>query len=275
MSLLLEIDELVVRYRARGRRTGVIAVDGVSLTVSPGETVALVGESGSGKSTVGNAVLGLVDVTAGRIRFDGEDITHAAPRRRRTLSADIQAVFQDPYGSLNPMRRVGQTLIEPLLARGRPDPAAARGRIAEVLASVGLDADAAQRYPAEFSGGQRQRIAIARALIVAPRLIVCDEPTSALDLSVQAQVINLLVELQRSLGVGYLFITHDLAIVRHIAHRVVVLHGGKVVESGPTAAVCDHPAEDYTRRLLAAAPVPDPVEQRLRRETYAALAGRS
>jgi ABC-type oligopeptide transport system ATPase subunit len=269
---LLDVTGLRVDYgHGRHRST---AVDGVDLSVGAGETLALVGESGSGKSTIGNAVLGLVPVAAGTVTFDGEDIGRASPRRRRELTQDIQAVFQDPYGSLNSMRTIRQTLVEPLIAHRRAGAAAARSQVEEALRGVGLDPDVADRYPAEFSGGQRQRIAVARALMLRPRLIVCDEPTSALDLSVQAQVLNLLKGLQRDLGVSYLFITHDLAIIRHVAQRVAVLHRGRVVETGPVERVCDEPEHPYTRALLAAAPVPDPVVQRGRREARAAaLAG--
>ncbi len=264
MSALLSLRGLTVNY-GRGRRRVPDAVRDVSLELGAGETLALVGESGSGKSTVGNAVLGLVPVTAGAIAFAGEDITYASSQRRRELTRDIQPIFQDPYGSLNPVRTVRQTLVEPLLAHERLAAPQLRARVAAALARVGLEADAADRYPAQFSGGQRQRIAIARALMVSPRLIVCDEPTSALDLSVQAQVLNLLTQLRRELGVCYLFITHDLAIVRHVADRVAVLYRGQIVETGSTAQVCDDPRDPYSRALIAAAPVPDPAEQRRRR----------
>jgi ABC-type oligopeptide transport system ATPase subunit len=269
---LLEVRGLRVDYGRGRRRT--TAVDGVDLDIAAGETLALVGESGSGKTTVGNAVLGVVPVAAGTVRFDGEDIAHATPRRRRELTSEIQVVFQDPYGSLNSMRTIRQTLVEPLIAHRRADAGSARTQVEAALHSVGLDPDAADRYPGEFSGGQRQRIAVARALMLRPRLIVCDEPTSALDLSVQAQVLNLLKGLQRDLGIGYLFITHDLAIIRHVAHRVAVLFRGKVVESGPVDRVCDAPEHPYTRSLLAAAPVPDPVAQRERRVARALAAQR-
>jgi peptide/nickel transport system ATP-binding protein len=272
---LLTLRDISVNYgqlrgqRGRPRSRVADAISGVSLHIGHGETVALVGESGSGKSTVGNVVLGLVPVTSGTISFEGEDITHASPHRRRQLTRQIQPIFQDPYASLNPVRTVHQTLVEPLVAHERLTRAQARARVAEALARVGLERDAADRYPAEFSGGQRQRIAVARALMVAPRLIVCDEPTSALDLSVQAQVLNLLTRLRRELGVSYLFITHDLALIRHIADRVAVLHHGQIVEAGPATQVCDHPRDPYTRDLIAAAPVPDPVEQRRRRTLLA------
>ena len=268
MTPLLEVQGLRVDYGRGRRRT--TAVDGVDLDIASGETLALVGESGSGKTTIGNTVLGVVPVTAGAIRFDGEDIAHATPRRRRELTSEIQVVFQDPYGSLNSMRTIRQTLVEPLIAHRRPGGAPARTQVEAALHSVGLDPDAADRYPGEFSGGQRQRIAVARALMLRPRLIVCDEPTSALDLSVQAQVLNLLKGLQRDLGLGYLFITHDLALIRHVAHRVAVLFRGRVVETGPVDRVSDAPEHPYTRSLLAAAPVPDPVAQRDRREARAA-----
>jgi ABC-type glutathione transport system ATPase component len=261
---LLELRDVRIEYPRGFRRPPLVAVDGVDLSVAAGETVALVGESGSGKSSLGNAVLGLVPPARGSIVFDGEDVTRARPQRRRALTRDIQCVFQDPTGSLNPRRTIGQTLAERLL-HDKLSRAEKAERVATALRRVSLDADTAEHYPAQFSGGQLQRIAIARALMVEPRLIVCDEPTSALDLSVQAQVLNLLTRLQRELGLGYLFITHDLAVVRHVASRVVVLYRGSIVESGPTEAVCDHPADPYTRRLLDAAPVPDPAEQARRR----------
>ncbi len=262
---LLDVRGLTVRYRRGRRKPPLTALQDVTLSIGPGETVALVGESGSGKSTLGNAVLGLVPPDSGTITFDGADITHASPRARRALTRDIQAVFQDPYGSLNPVRAIRQTLAEPLRAHERLDAAITATRVRAALERVGLSAAAARMYPGQFSGGQRQRIAIARALMLSPRLIICDEPLSALDLSVQAQVLNLLKALQRDLGVSYLFITHDLAVVPHVAHRVVVLHRGRVVETGPVSQVCDDPRHPYTRALISAAPVPDPAAQRARR----------
>jgi peptide/nickel transport system ATP-binding protein len=261
MTSLLETSDLVVRYRGRPAA----AVDGVTLAVGRGETLALVGESGSGKSTLGNAILGLVGAVSGTITFDGQDITHANPRTRRALTRHIQPIFQDPYSSLNPVRPIGKALAEPLRAHAKLDATTVKARVAAALEQVGLPPAAAGLYRAQFSGGQRQRIAIARALLLSPRLVVCDEPLSALDLSVQAQVLNLLKALQRDLGLSYLFITHDLAIVPHIAHRVAVLYQGQIVETGTVASVCGQPSHPYTRRLIAAAPVPDPVEQRARR----------
>jgi peptide/nickel transport system ATP-binding protein len=267
MSALLELSDLAVTYPAPGWRSPPLrAVDGVSLHVEPGETVGLVGESGSGKSTIGRAVLGLTRAAEGRIRFDGADITHASARARRALASELQVVFQDPYSSLNPSHPVGKTLVEPLLLRKGTTPQQAAAEIRRLLAAVGLPDDAAERHPGRFSGGQRQRVAIARALAVSPRLVVCDEPVSALDVSTRAQVINLLSSLQAELGVAYLFIAHDIAVVRHISHRVVVLYRGRVMESGPAAEVCLRPTHPYTRALVAAAPVPDPALQRGRRQ---------
>jgi peptide/nickel transport system ATP-binding protein len=261
---LLDVADLRVAYR-QGRRPPVQALAGVSLTIAPGETLGLVGESGSGKSTLGNAILGLVSIASGTIAFDGEDITVAGRRRRRELSRHLQVVFQDPYGSLNPSRTIAQTLAEPLLVHQQLSRSETRVRVTEMLERVGLAADTADRYPREFSGGQRQRIAIARSLMLSPRLVICDEPVSALDLSVQAQILNLLADLQRELGVAYLFISHDLAVVRHLSRRIAVIHRGRIVEMGPTADVYEQPRDPYTRALLAAAPVPDPDAQRARR----------
>jgi ABC-type glutathione transport system ATPase component len=256
---LLQVRDLTVAYR-HGRREH-RALDLVSLDVRTGETLGVVGESGAGKSTLGRAVLGLVPVTAGTIRFDGQDITRVTRRDRVVLAARRQVVFQDPDSSLNPARTVGSSLAEPLLGQRRPRGEVA-GKVSAMLERVGLPGDAAGRYPRQFSGGQKQRIAIARALIVSPRLVVCDEALSALDLSVQAQIINLLLELRRDLGLAYLFIGHDLAVIRHLADRVVVLRRGQVVEQGVTAQVCEQPADPYTKALMEAAPVPDPRQER-------------
>ncbi|QXJ21376.1 ABC transporter ATP-binding protein [Actinomadura graeca] len=250
---LLTIEDLTVRYPRR-RGGPVTALDGVSLTAGHGRTVGLVGESGSGKSTLGKAILGLAPVSGGSITFDGRDITRAGRRERRELSSRIQVVFQDPYGSLNPVKPIGRTLGEPLRAQRTLDSRAVRDRVHEALERVGLPASAVDRYPAEFSGGQRQRVAIARALVMRPRLIVCDEPVSALDLSLQAQILNLFNELKADLGVAYLFISHDLGVVRYLADDLVVLYHGTVVESGDARSVYDRPRADYTRRLIAAIP---------------------
>lgn len=267
----LTVEGLSVSYPGRGwRAPRREVVHDVSLSIAAGETVALVGESGSGKSTIGNAVLGMVEPSAGSIRLGGREISRLRGAGRRAIAADLQAVFQNPYGSLNPSLRVGTILAEPLRAGGMPAAEAGR-RVRELLTKVGMPADAADRRPSAFSGGQRQRIAVARAVAMEPKVIVCDEPTSALDVSTQATVLALLRELQAELSVAYLFITHDLAIVREFADRTCVLREGCIVEEGNSASVCDHPRDAYTQRLVAAAPVPDPVEQRRRRERWALL----
>lgn len=247
------------------------ALKGVTLSIGRAETLGLVGESGSGKTTIGRVVLGQTPATSGTVAFDGEDITHASRARRRALGRDIQVVFQDPYSSLNPVRTVGQTLSEPLLIEGIRDRNEIRLRISQVLQSVDMPADTADRYPGSFSGGQRQRIAIARAVIARPRLLVCDEPVSALDLSVQAQVLNLLNDLQAQMGLSMLFISHDLTVVQHVSSRTAVIYRGEIVEQGDSRRVHEHPEHPYTRALLAAAPVPDPVEQRRKREVWRAM----
>lgn len=262
---LLEVDQLRVQYPGRGFRAKPNEVlHGVSLSISSGETLGVVGESGSGKTTIGRAVLGLAPPSGGRILFAGEDITKAKAAERRRLSRDVQVVFQDPYTSLNPSLSIGDTLSEPLTVQGYTN-SDARKRVLTLLDQVGLPGDAAERLPREFSGGQRQRVAIARALAPSPKLIVCDEPVSALDLSTQARVMDLFIDIQRATGVAYLFISHDLAVVRHISHRVSVVYRGDIVETGSAAQVTKSPEHPYTQRLLLAAPVADPVEQERRR----------
>lgn len=265
MSELLEIESLSVTYRRR-RRAVTPALTDVSLSIAQGRTYGLVGESGSGKSTLGKAVLGLAPVESGRILLDGNDITHVTGAARRRLSQDIQVVFQNPYGSFNPSRTIGQSVAETLEVQSDLSAAQVRSRVGEALERVGIGATAIDRYPSQFSGGQRQRIAIARALLPRPRLVICDEAVSALDLSIQAQVLNLLVDLQRDLGVSYLFISHDLEVVRHLCHEVGVLRQGVLVEEGSASVVCETPAHIYTKRLLAAAPIAHPQQQQERRE---------
>ena len=262
---LLVVDNLEVTYRTKGLgKKSFTALKGVSIDIRAGETMGLVGESGSGKTTLGRAVLGLAPVTAGSIRYRGQEISQLGPRERRALSSEIQVVFQDPYSSLNPAMTIEQILSEPLTARG-VNVGKARGRVRELLGQVNLPQDAGDRLPREFSGGQRQRIAIARALALDPNLIVCDEPVSALDLSTQARVLDLFIEIQERTGVAYLFISHDLAVVRHISHRVAVMYHGEIVESGDGDQVTGKPEHPYTQRLFMAAPVPDPDRQQVRR----------
>lgn len=267
---LLEIQDLTVHFPIRRHWWERIpqwlrAVDGVSLQLAPGETVGLVGESGCGKSTLGRAVIRLVDPTSGRVIFDGRDLATLSDTELRVSRRRFQMIFQDPYGSLNPRRTVGESLGEALDIHGlTPQPAARRQRIHELLQSVGLYPAHASRYPHEFSGGQRQRIGIARALAVAPQLIVCDEPVSALDVSVQAQIINLLCDLQRAHGIAYLFIAHDLAVVGHVSQRILVMYLGKVVEMAEARQLLHSPQHPYTQALISAIPVVDPDRKRRR-----------
>lgn len=266
---LLVVDDLDVSY-GRGRRQST-PVRGVSFRIDAGKSVGLVGESGSGKSSVGRAILGLTRASKGRIVFNGRDITRIGRRERQQISSELQVVFQDPRSSLNEAKRIRDILTEPLIVNRRMTRAQARDRAGELLDQVGLGAASMDKLPGAFSGGQRQRIAIARALMCSPRLIICDEPVSALDLSVQAQIINLFRREQRQTGVAYLFIAHDLSVVRLVSQHVLVMSRGSVVEQGPTEALYASPTHPYTQRLLAAEPDPDPRVQRERRAAWAAL----
>jgi oligopeptide/dipeptide ABC transporter ATP-binding protein len=260
-SPMLEIQGLVKRFHAGGgltRRRVVHAVEGVDLWIEPGEVLALVGESGSGKSTVARCILRLTDPTEGRIVFQGHDVTNVAGRELARFRQDVQPVFQDPYSSLDPRWTVGRSIREALDAFDIGTETERRARVAELLERVGMPPSVATRRPHELSGGQRQRVGIAAALAPNPKLIVADEPVSALDVSVQAQVLNLMAELQGELGLTILFVAHDLAVVHHISHRVAVMYLGRIVETGPTEAVFDDPQHPYTKALLEAIPYPDP-----------------
>jgi oligopeptide transport system ATP-binding protein len=241
------------------------AVDGVSFSVSPGETLGLVGESGSGKSTLCRTVLQLLAPTSGSVRFEGREIAGLPRRQMRPLRREMQMVFQDPYASLNPRKRVGQIVGDPLRLQGVAGGAELRRQVQESLERVGLSPEHHDRFPHEFSGGQRQRIGIARALALSPRLVVADEPVSALDVSIRAQIVNLLDDLQDELGLTYVFVAHDIGVVRHVADRIAVMHDGRIVEQGPADQVCERPSHPYTKSLLAAVPIPDPRETRSRR----------
>ena len=270
MPSVLEVQDLKTYFPVRKgllRRTvgQVHAVDGVSFSIGAGETLGLVGESGCGKTTVGRTVLRLIEPTAGVIRLGGRDITRLPRAELRPLRREMQIIFQDPFSSLNPRMRAGDIVGEPLKVHGTVPARERRGRIAALFARVGLSAAQMDNYPHQFSGGQRQRIGVARALALNPKLIVGDEPVSALDVSIQAQVINLLTDLQRELGLSYLFISHNLAVVEHISHRIAVMYLGRIVEHTDREKLFRKPLHPYTEALLAAVPVPDPAARRAKR----------
>ncbi|MGH3073058.1 MAG: ABC transporter ATP-binding protein [Gaiellaceae bacterium] len=266
---LVEVDDLKVWFPIRSglvmdRHVGdVKAVDGVTLEIKRGETLGLVGESGCGKSTVGRALLRLYEPTDGKIVFDGTDITHLGERQLRPMRRRMQMIFQDPYASLNPRHSVGRIVGEPLRVHGRGG-GELGGKVRELMQTVGLPADAVTRYPHEFSGGQRQRIGLARALALNPDFLVCDEPVSALDVSIQAQIVNLMEQLQQDFELTYLFIAHDLAVVRHISDRIAVMYLGQIMELSPADDLYDNPLHPYTISLLSAIPIPDPEVERRR-----------
>ncbi len=264
-SPMLEVDDLSVTFKARGsfgRGRPLVAVNQVSFSIDRGETLGLVGESGSGKSTTARGILGLVPVSGGSVRLDGVELTALSRRGLRQERRHLQMVFQDPYSSLDPSSPVGESIAEPMVVHEHISRSAANERVADLLERVGLARHHARRYPYEFSGGQRQRIAIARAIALNPKLVLCDEAVSALDVSTQNQVINLLQDLRTEFGIGYLFVAHDLAVVRHISDRVAVMYLGRIVETGPTERIFSDPKHPYTEALLSASPVPDPVIQR-------------
>jgi oligopeptide transport system ATP-binding protein len=269
---LLEVTDLVKHFPIKrglliDREVDQVrAVDGISFTVNKGETLGLVGESGSGKSTTCRVVLQLLKPTAGSVKFEGQEIAGMSRRDLRPLRREMQMIFQDPYASLNPRKRVGQIVGDQLKIQKIASGKELRTRVEGLLERVGLSPEHYNRFPHEFSGGQRQRIGIARALALGPKLIFCDEPVSALDVSIQAQIVNLLDDLQDEMGLTYVFVAHDIGVVRHISDRIAVMNQGKIVETGDADQVCEHPRDAYTKKLLAAVPIPDPRESRARRE---------
>jgi oligopeptide transport system ATP-binding protein len=269
---LLEVTDLVKHFPIKrgiliDREVDQVrAVDGISFEVGRGETLGLVGESGSGKSTACRAVLQLIEPTSGSVKFEGQEIAGLGRRQMRPLRREMQMIFQDPYASLNPRKRIGQIVGDPLKRQGVASGSDLRRQVQELLERVGLSSEHYNRFPHEFSGGQRQRIGIARAVSLKPKLVICDEPVSALDVSIQAQIVNLLDDLQDEFGLAYLFVAHDIGIVRHISDRIAVMNEGKIVEQGTADQVCESPKDDYTKKLLAAVPIPDPRESRERRQ---------
>jgi peptide/nickel transport system ATP-binding protein len=268
---VLEVANLTTRFDIRTgalrRITGrVHAVENISFALRAGETLALVGESGCGKSTTGRSILRLVPPSSGTILFEGKDVGTLDREGLRAARRRMQMIFQDPFASLNPRKTVGAAIAEPMVVHGLCDRPAARDRVAELLRKVGLAPDMASRFPHEFSGGQRQRLCIARALALSPRLIVADEAVSALDVSIKAQVVNLMMDLQEDLRLAYLFISHDIAVVERVSHRVAVMYLGEIVEIGPRAAVLENPQHPYTRKLMSAVPLPDPERRRARQK---------
>lgn len=264
---LLHVEDLKMHFPVHGgvffrQIATVFAVDGVSFSVEPGKTMGLVGESGCGKSTIGRALLRLYEPTAGSVKFEGRDITHLQGNDLRDLRSDMQMIFQDPFESLNPRHTIGDILEEPYVIHKLGSPAERRQEVLKVLDRVGMPADAIHKYPHEFSGGQRQRIGIARAIALRPKLIICDEPVSALDVSIQSQILNLLLELQQEMGMAYLFIAHDLSVIKHVSDQIAVMYLGRIVEIADSETLYENPQHPYTRALISSIPVPDPSKRK-------------
>ena len=264
---LLQAEQLKMHFPIHGgifyrQLATVFAVDGVSFSIEPGKTLGLVGESGCGKSTIGRALVGLYRATAGQIMFQGQNIAGLKGDALKSLRSDMQMIFQDPYESLNPRHTIGDILAEPFIIHRQGNPAQRNQQVLSLLDRVGLPADAVHKYPHECSGGQRQRIGIARAVAVHPQLIICDEPVSALDVSIQSQILNLLLELQQEMGMAYLFIAHDLAVVKHVSDQIAVMYLGRIVEIADSEDIYLHPLHPYTQALLSAIPMPDPKQRR-------------
>lgn len=271
---LLEVNNLKMHFPVHGgvfyrQIATVFAVDGVSFSVDPGKTVGLVGESGCGKSTIGRALLRLYEPTAGQVNFEGKDITHLQGSHLRDIRSEMQMIFQDPFESLNPRHTIGDILEEPYVIHKQGKSAERRKEVLKLLDRVGMPADSIHKYPHEFSGGQRQRIGIARAIALKPKLIICDEPVSALDVSIQSQILNLLLELQQEMGMAYLFIAHDLSVIKHVSDQIAVMYLGRIVEIAESESLYENPMHPYTQALISSIPVPDPRQ----RKDFAALQG--
>mgnify|MGYP002639863223 FL=1 len=271
---LLKVEDLKMHFPVYGgvlyrQVATVFAVDGVSFSVEAGKTMGLVGESGCGKSTIGRALLRLYEPTSGRVSFEDKDITHLKGRKLRDLRSDMQMIFQDPFESLNPRHTIGDILQEPYIIHHQGKPAERRQEVLKLLDRVGMPADSIHKYPHEFSGGQRQRIGIARAIALKPKLIICDEPVSALDVSIQSQILNLLIELQQEMGMAYMFIAHDLSVIKHVSDQIAVMYLGRIVEIADSETLYANPQHPYTRALISSIPEPDP----RKRKNFTALKG--
>ncbi|MBT3202973.1 MAG: dipeptide ABC transporter ATP-binding protein [Gammaproteobacteria bacterium] len=264
---LLKVEDLKMHFPVHGgilyrQIATVFAVDGVNFSIEPGKTLGLVGESGCGKSTIGRALLRLYEPTAGKVSFEGQDITHLQGESLRNLRLDMQMIFQDPFESLNPRHTIGDIIEEPFVIHKLGNSAERKQEVLKLLDRVGMPADAVHKYPHEFSGGQRQRIGIARAIALKPKLIICDEPVSALDVSIQSQILNLLLELQQEMGMAYLFVAHDLSVIKHVSDQIAVMYLGRIVEIADSESLYQNPMHPYTQALISSIPVPDPLQRK-------------